>query len=315
MHIPAIQKNISLARRMHYRIGGKAHYFFEPQNARDIIAAIRWAFARNIPFLFVGAGTNMLFSEAGYDGLLMQYTHRSIRRTADGVRVSAGTSMAAVVAYYTRQGFRDLAWAGGLPGTVGGAVFGNAGCFGGETKDGVISIESIFYDHASGVIERRTRSAAECAFAYRDSIFKQNGNEIIVSVLLRATRGDRNVIRKEVAHHIAHRKQSQPLMYPSAGSTFKNISVAMVSEHVKREFATSIKTDPFPVIPVARMLDRLGLKGTRIGGAEISTQHPNFFINRDHATSADIKALIALAKRKARRRYGVLLEEEIRIVP
>lgn len=311
----AIRKNISLARRMHYRIGGKARYFCEPKNARDIGDSIRWAFARQIPFLFLGAGTNMLFSERGYDGLVMQYVHRSIRKEKDGIRIFAGTSMADAVGYYASHGFKDLAWAGGLPGTVGGAVFGNAGCFGGEIKDCIVSVESIFYDRASGAVERHMRTAAECEFAYRNSLFKRNGNEIIVSVLMRATPGNKTAIRAEVERYIAYRKQFQPLEYPSAGSTFKNIPVSSVSDRVRKEFSDVVKVDPFPVIPVAAVLDRLDLKGARIGGAEISEKHPNFFINRNKATFADVVGLIKLAKKKALARYGVTLEEEIRIVP
>ena len=311
----AIRRNISLARRMHYRIGGKARYFCEPQNAQDIIDAVRWAFARHVPFLFLGAGTNMLFSERGYDGLIMQYVNKRIRKEAGGVRISAGTSMRDAVQYHSAQGFNDLAWAGGLPGTVGGAVFGNAGCFGGEMKDCVVSVESIFYDRASGTVGRRVRSAVECAFGYRDSVFKRNGNEIIASVVVRATPGDKQAVRAEVERCIAYRERFQPLEHPSAGSTFKNIPVASVTPQVRKEFASVVKVDPFPVIPVAAVLDRLELKGARIGGAEISEKHPNFFINRNHATFADVIDLIKLAKKKALGRYGIILEEEIRIVP
>lgn len=311
----AIRKNISLARRMYYRIGGKARYFYEPKNARNITDSIRWAFARHVPFLFLGAGTNMLFSERGYDGLIMQYVHRAIRKEKDGIRISAGTSMGDAVNYYASHGLKNLAWAGGLPGTIGGAVFGNAGCFGGETKDGIVSVESIFYDRASRTVERRMRTAAECEFAYRNSLFKRNGNEIIVSVLMRATPGNKTAIRAEVERCIAYRKQFQPLEHPSAGSTFKNIPVSSVSNRVRKEFAGVVKVDPFPVIPVAAVLDRLDLKGVRIGGAEISEKHPNFFINRNKATFADVVGLIKLAKKKALARYGIVLEEEIRIVP
>ncbi|OGM93170.1 UDP-N-acetylenolpyruvoylglucosamine reductase [Candidatus Wolfebacteria bacterium RIFOXYB1_FULL_54_12] len=311
----AIRRNISLARRMHYRIGGKARYFCEPQNAHDIVGAVRWAFARRIPFLFLGAGTNMLFSERGYDGLIMQYVNKHIRKEAGGVRISAGTSMQDAVRYHLAQGLDDLAWAGGLPGTVGGAVFGNAGCFGGEMKDCVVSVESIFYDRAAGMVERRVRSAAECAFGYRDSVFKRNGNEIIASVVVRATPGDKQAVCAEVERCIAYRERFQPLEYPSAGSTFKNIPVASVTPQVRKEFASVVKVDPFPVIPVAAVLDRLDLKGSRIGGAEISEKHPNFFINRNRATFADVIGLIKLAKKKALGRYGIVLEEEIRIVP
>jgi UDP-N-acetylmuramate dehydrogenase len=311
---PRIRRNISLARRMRYRIGGKARYFFQPQHARDIEAAVRWAFSRDVSFLLLGAGTNMLFSEKGYDGLLLQYVNKEIRREPGRIRVAAGTLMADAVAYFASRGLADLAWAGGLPGTVGGAVFGNAGCFGEEIKDAIVEVTSLACDRAAGTVEPRVRNGAECRFAYRDSVFKRVGGEIITSVLVRATPGDAAAIRAAMRSHIAYRRRFHPLEYPSAGSTFKNIPLAAVAEEVGREFAEVVKVDPFPVIPVAAVLDRLALKGTRIGGAEISAKHPNFFINRHKATFSDITDLIALAKSRAWQRYGIVLEEEIRIV-
>lgn len=299
---------------MRYRIGGKARFFFEPQNAREIEAAVKWAFDRNVPFLFLGAGTNMLFSEKRYDGLIMQYVKKEIRRESDGIRISAGTPMSDAVDFFATQGLIDLSWAGGLPGTVGGAVFGNAGCFGEEIKDGIIEVESIAYDRTSGKVAPRVRSAADCMFAYRNSVFKRFGGEIITSVLVRATQGDAAAVRVAVRSHIEYRQRFQPIEYPNAGSTFKNIPLASVTEEIRCEFADVVKVDPIPVIPVAAVLSQLGLKGKRIGGAEISAKHPNFFINRDKATFSDIIDLISLAKRMTLQRYGIVLEEEIRII-
>jgi len=309
-----IERNIVLAARVRYRIGGRARYFCEPQNPGDIEDAVRWAISENVPFFFLGAGTNVLFPETGYDGLVMQYAATEIREEPGGILLSAGTPMAEAVDYCTERGIRDLAWAGGLPGTVGGAVFGNAGCFGGEMKDSVLEVESIAFDRASGNIERRVRSAAACRFGYRESVFKRPDGEIVTAVLIRATPGDPAAVRAEVDSYIEHRRRFHPLDYPSAGSTFKNIPLASVSDEIRRDFAGVVKVDPSPIIPVAAVLDRLGLKGTRIGGAEISAKHPNFFINRGKATFADISRLISLAKTMAWQRYGIVLEEEIRIV-
>ena len=309
-----VQTNICLADRMPYRIGGPARYFLLPRDPSEIEAAVRWAFSRDVPFLFLGAGTNMLFSEEGYDGLVMQYAATGIREEPEGIRLAAGTSMAEAVDFFTSRGLRDLAWAGGLPGTAGGAVFGNAGCFGGEMKDSILEVASIAFDRASGTVERRVRSAADCRFAYRDSVFKSLGCEIVISVLVRATPGDPAAIRDQVKDHREYRRRFHPLDYPSAGSTFKNIPLASVPEEVGCDFAEVVRIDPFPVIPVAAILDRLALKGTRLGGAEISAKHPNFFINRDRASFADINGLISLAKMRAWQRYGIVLEEEIRII-
>lgn len=309
-----IERNIVLAPRVRYRIGGRARYFFAPRHPGDIEEAVLWAISENVPFFFLGAGTNVLFPETGFDGLVMQYTATEIREEPGGIRFSAGTPMAGAVGYCTDRGLRGLAWAGGLPGTVGGAVFGNAGCFGGEIKDSILEVESIAFDRASGKIERRVRSRAACRFGYRESVFKDPGSEIVTAVLIGTTPGDAADLRAEVDRHIEHRRRCHPLDYPSAGSTFKNIPLDSVAEEVARDFAEVVKVDPFPIIPVAAILDRLGLKGRRIGGGEISTVHPNFFINRGKATFADINGLISLAKTMAWQRYGIVLEEEIRIV-
>ncbi len=237
-----IRRNISLARRMHYRIGGKARYFFQPRHARDIGAAVRWAFYRDVPFLFLGAGTNMLFSEKGYDGLIIQDVKKAIRRESGGIRIAAGTLMADAVIFFASRGLSDLAWAGGLPGTVGGAVFGNAGCFGEEIKDAIVEVASLACDRAAGTVDPRVRNAEECLFAYRDSVFKRLGGEIITSVLVRATPGDAAAVRAAVRSHIAYRHRFHPLEYPSAGSIFKNIPLAAVAEEVGREFADVVKS-------------------------------------------------------------------------
>lgn len=309
-----MRHDIPLARCIRYRIGGMARHFCEPRDADDIEEAVRWAMARDLPFCFLGAGSNVLFSEQGYAGLVMQCQAPGIREEPGGVRLSAGTAMADAVDFFSARGWRDLAWAGGLPGTVGGAVFGNAGCFGGQMQDSIVEVESIACDRLANRVERRLRRAADCLFAYRESVFKRNGNEIITAVLCHATPGDPAAVRAEVASHIGYRRRCHPLDFPSAGSTFKNIPLLSVPEGVKSEFAEVVKIDPFPIVPAAAILDRLGLKGTRIGGAEISTKHPNFFINRDKATFADISGLIALAKTAAWHRYGIPLEEEIRII-
>ena len=307
------RKDVSLAPCLHYRIGGKARYLAEVQSEQEIAAALLWACERDLPFLVVGAGTNMLVSERGYDGLIIRMTGKEIVPEARGVRFSAGTPLADAVDFFTANGFGDLSWAGGLPGTVGGAVFGNAGCFGREMRECVVEVDSLACDGASHTVEPRVRSGSECAFAYRGSLFKCRG-EIITSVLIKATPGDAAAARAEAQEHIDYRLRFQPLDFPCAGSTFKNVPLATVSKEVGRVFAGVIKIDPLPVIPAAAILDRLGLKGRRIGGAEISAKHPNFFINRDRASFADITGLIALAKRAAWRCYGIALEEEVQIV-
>lgn len=281
---------------------------------RESMSAIRWALLNNIPFFFMGAGTNILFSDQGFNGVVIKNTYTVIRKRPNGIFLSSGVLMNEAVSYFIRNGLRGLEWAGGLPGTVGGAVFGNAGCFGDEIEKHIIAVESLTIDRKQKTVTRHTCAHRACKFSYRTSIFKQSGDEIITGVVLRAIPGDARQLAVKAQECIDYRKRFQPLEYPSAGSTFKNISLASVSAEVAALFASVVKTDPFPVIPVAAILDNLSLKGFRIGGAEISEKHPNFFINRNKATADDIIALIDLAKQRALSQYGIELDPEIRIL-
>lgn len=309
-----IRNTISLAEHAHYRIGGEARYFVEVSNVRECTVAIRWALRNDIPFFFMGAGTNVLFSDSGFDGLVIKNIYTVIRKWPEGIFLSSGTLMSEAVSYFVQHGLRGLEWAGGLPGTVGGAVFGNAGCFGDEIEKHVVSVESLLIDRNLKTVTRHLRTHRACKFSYRTSLFKQNGSEIITGVVLRVMSGDAQQLARKAQECIDYRKRFQPLEYPSAGSTFKNIPLASVSAEVAALFSHVVKTDPFPVIPVAAVLDKLALKGHRIGGAEISEKHPNFFINRDRATAHDVVALIDFAKQEACDRYGIELDPEIRIV-
>lgn len=310
-----IRRAISLARQTRYRIGGKARYFVEAKTVVDVTAAVNWALENDIPFFFLGAGTNVLFSDRGFDGLVIKNNCGSIRRRPEGIFIHSGVAMSDAVDYFIRNKLRGLEWAGGLPGTVGGAVFGNAGCFGGEMKNAVVAVESLIVDHHKKRVIKYARTHRECGFGYRTSVFKQNGNEIITGVLLRGIPGDAKLLAQKAQSCIDYRKRFQPIEYPSAGSTFKNILLAEVSPKVFALFSDVIKNDPFPIIPVAAVLDRLGLKGARIGGVEISAKHPNFFINTNNGTANEVAQLIAFAQRKAKKKYGVVLEPEIRVIP
>lgn len=309
-----IRNNISLARHAHYRIGGRARYFAEVSNVRESMSVIRWALRDTVPFFFMGAGTNVLFSDQGFKGLVIKNNYSVIRKRPNGIFFSSGVLMSEAVSYFIRNGLQGLEWAGGLPGTVGGAVFGNAGCFGDEIEKHILAVESLVVDRNRKTVTKHTRSHRACKFSYRTSIFKQSGDEIITGVILRATPGSVQPLAAKAQECIDYRTRFQPLEYPSAGSTFKNISLASVSAEVAALFSQVVKTDPFPVIPVAAVLDKLSLKGYRIGGAEISEKHPNFFINRNKATACDIIALIDLARQKARKQYGIELDPEIRIL-
>jgi UDP-N-acetylmuramate dehydrogenase len=201
-----------------------------------------------------------------------------------------------------------LEWAGGLPGTLGGAIRGNAGCFKGEIKDVISAVES--FDTETG--KMITRNNADCGFAYRTSVFKQGGGkEIILSAVLALKPGDALEIAKAIQEKIDYRVRRHPMDSPSIGSIFKNVDLKKVPEEMRARFASVVKQDPFPVIPTAHLISEAGLKGVSFGGAMVSPKHPNFIVNVLEAKASDVKNLIELVKSEVKNKFGIELEEEV----
>jgi UDP-N-acetylmuramate dehydrogenase len=335
------RENVLLANYSHYKIGGPARFFFEPKNENEVVWAVGEAKRLKLAVFVLAGGTNLLICDKGFDGLVIHPKLRAItmRTKTKGkgkekvkksmVEVGAGATMADLLKCTAAKSLSGLEWAGGLPGTVGGAIRGNAGCFGGETKDRVVSVRS--FDKKT--MQFVTRTAAQCAFRYRDSIFKRksfqkNGGEIIVAATFELVLGDRRAITKAIREKIAYRKRTHPLDYPNSGSTFKNVPLRAIHKKgsapyksavrsgvlVFRGSQFSIKTDPLPVLSAAKLISEAGLRGVSAGGAMISPKHPNFIVNVLHAGSRDVKQLIMLAKGEVHRKFGVDLEEEVQMV-
>ncbi|TSC95611.1 MAG: UDP-N-acetylmuramate dehydrogenase [Parcubacteria group bacterium Athens0714_26] len=303
-----ILKNILLKKYTTFKIGCKTRYFIQADNKNKLLEAIQWAKDRGIKFFIIGGGSNVLFSDNGFDGLIIKNSWVEARKGKEAVFASSGAPMDFLVKFYTKNGFSGLEWAGGLPGTLGGAIRGDAGAFGGEIRESIISVES-FNTNSNRVM---MRSYKDCRFDYRDSIFKNN-NDIILSAELKFKIGDKKVIKDIINSHIIYRKTYQPLEYPSAGSFFKNIPVRDVSAKIKNKFIAVIKSDPFPVIPAAAVIDALGLKGLIVGGAQVSEKHPNFIINKNNASCADAIKLMDLIKKSALKKFGIEIQEDVQI--
>ncbi|MEK7462982.1 MAG: UDP-N-acetylmuramate dehydrogenase [Patescibacteria group bacterium] len=305
-----ILKNEDIKNYVNYKIGGKTDCLIIVEDEKEIVDAVGLG-KKSGRFFILGGGTNVLFTDKDFKGTIIKIGLKDIKKQEDGLFVSSGVLMVDLLNFCLEKGLSGLEWAGGLPGTVGGAIRGNAGAFGGEIKDLVLSVKSLAFEGGGPIT--KNRNIKECLFGYRDSIFKHS-DEIILGATLKLKNRDKKKIEKEIEGHILYRKEHQPLEYPSAGSTFKNIPVSSVSKKVYEEFKSVIKKDPFPIIPVAAVLDKLGFKGKQIGGAQISEKHPNFFINKNNASFGDVIGLINLAKEKALEKYGVVLKEEIEIV-
>ncbi|MGB6483436.1 MAG: UDP-N-acetylmuramate dehydrogenase [Candidatus Acidiferrales bacterium] len=306
-----IQEAIPLAEHSNYRIGGPARFFCEAANEEEIRNGVLFAREQRLPLFVLGGGTNLLIDDRGFNGLVLKLSAIQLAIDGQTVTVGAGVSVADLLKFTIEHSLSGLEWAGGLPGTVGGAIRGNAGAFRGEIKDRIVSVESFDVETLTTI----TRENAACKFGYRSSLFKEkNGREIILRATLNLDKGDAQKIAAAIQEKINYRLERHPMEYPNIGSTFKNVDLELVPKIWREAFAKVIKVDPFPVVPTAYLISEAGLRGTQHGGAMVSPKHPNFIVNLGGATAADVKFLIAAVKESVFGKYGIRLEEEIQLV-
>ncbi len=306
--LPGVKKNILLAPHTTFRIGGAAKYFFVARTPSSVIRALKAAKSCRTPFFVLAGGSNVVMADKGFEGLVIyiKILDHTIARTR--VSAGAGVPMAFLVRETAKRKLAGLEWAGGLPGTLGGAVRGNAGAFGGEIKDSVVSVRAI--DEKGRV---RAFSRAQCKFSYRSSIFKEK-KYIVLSVRLGLKKGNAKELSRIAKSHMKYRRERHPLEYPNAGSVFKNCDVKKMPVRWRKQFANIIKTDPFPVIPTAAIIAAAGLKGLRVGNVQVSTKHPNYIVNLGNGRAKDVARLVEKVKQKVKKKFGMQLEEEIQFV-
>lgn len=306
--LPNIQKDVLLAGHTTFNIGGPATYFLEANNKEDLIKALQLCKKLSLPFFVLGGGSNVLISDEGFMGLTVKigsFGGNVALQRENLVEAPAGIEAKDLVYFCVENGLAGLEWAGGLPGTFGGAIRGNAGAFGGEMKDSIFSVEALDTD-----FNLTTFSNQDCQFSYRNSIFKQKGLTII-SATLQLKTGDTSNLRAVADSHIAYRNEKHPLEYPSAGSVFKNVDVKKIPPQFQAEFTSKIKQDPFPIVPAAWFIIGAGLIGKQVGQAQISKKHSNYIINLGGAKAKDVLELINQTKIAVKKKYGIELEVEV----
>ena len=309
-------QNVPLADYTTYKIGGPARFFAEVKNEEDIVVVLneyKNCSSINKKIFILGGGGNTLFADEGYDGLVLKMSMTDIAMSGDNtICVGAGASLQDILSFATECNLTGVEWMAGIPGSFGGAIRGNAGAFGEEMKDCVTSVKSVAIQNCEKIIERQNNGEI---FGYRTSVFKSVAqNEIIISGEIKLVPGNAMDIQTKIQSHLNYRKEKQPLEWPSAGSTFKNVAVSKITQEQLQEWNSVIKTDLFPVVPVAFLISTAGLQGTNIGGAMISKKHSNFFINTGNAKASDVKALIDFTKKTIQEKLGIEIEEEIQIV-
>ena len=289
-----VRRHEPLAAHTTFRVGGPADWWAEPHGREALLAALRVAHAHGVPVTLLGGGTNVIVADAGIRGLVLHPRGGSVDwHGPSRVRADAAISINGLVRWCLTNGAAGVeAWAG-TPGTVGGAIYGNAHWGGESIGDHLVSVEVA--DRTGRVYEV---TAEAMAFAYDTSRLQQSG-EVLVTADLRVTQGMPDTLRATARASLAYRKRTQPLAAPSAGCIFQNPVPG-------RDVLP-------PDIPwsAGALIDRAGLKGRAIGDARVSSVHANFLVNEGHATAAEIRALVALCRAEVRAQFGVTLREEV----
>ena len=310
-----LKQNVSLKDYSNYKIGGNAAYFFEVFSKDDLINGLKNWYEISLDFpvnkkeIFVlGSGTNVLFSDDGFYGLVIKNSINGINIQDNIITVGAGEELSSLLDYCVKNSLSGLEWAGGLPGTVGGAVRGNAGAFRGEIKDNLYEVISLNLKTFKTV----KRNNKDCELSYRNSVFKNKAaDEIIISVSFKLIKGEKQEIKNKTQEKIEYRRAKHPLEYPNIGSIFKNVPIEKFLDTQMKDLSQYIKNDPFPLVPTAKLIFLTGLKGERVGDVMVSTKHTNFIVNMGDGKATEVKRLIGFIKDRVREEFGIELEEEI----
>jgi UDP-N-acetylmuramate dehydrogenase len=325
--LPGIRKNVLLKNYTTFKIGGPAKYFFIAKTKEDLILAIKWAKENKIPFFnsrakrgnqssqrakrggvfILGGGSNLLVSDRGFNGLVIkiQSSKFQVQSSKEDIKFicDAGVPLSKLVSESIKYGVTGLEWAVGIPGTVGGAIYGNAGWP--SNKKNISSIvESVeILKATSRKLQVISYTNKDCQFGYRESVFKKNKNLIILNAILKLKKGNKKDIKKEIVDIIKKRGKKIPVGF-SAGSVFKNPTPEQCLVRGK-----------FRPLLAGALIEKCGLKGKKIGNAKISEKHANFIINLGNAKAKDVKSLINLAKKEVKNKFHIELREEIQYLP
>ena len=292
--LPRVERDAPLGALTTFRVGGPADWLLHAQNAAEVRVALAAARGDGVPVTILGGGSNVLVADTGVRGLVIRMHGGDARPAADGiVRADGGLTINGLVRWTINRGVAGLeAWAG-TPGTVGGAVYGNAHFRGRLISELVDAVDLVTRDG-----EERRVGVADMEFGYDRSRLQRTG-EIVLSADFKTGLGEPAALRQTARESLAYRKRTQPLEAASAGCIFQN-----------PDAATDRVPDGIPPSAGA-LVDRAGLKGVRVGGARVSPTHGNFIVNEGSATAAEIRQLIERCRHEVRERFGVALRDEI----
>lgn len=295
-----------LSKYTRFGIGGPADLYADTEDAGAFTAALKASKASGLPVVVIGNGTNLIVSDAGFRGIVLRY--RAARLTADGNRITAaaGAVLQDLVDFAIALGLKGLETLSGIPGSVGAAIYGNAGAYGHAIAERVTGVT--FYDGR----EVRTFDNAACEFHYRESIFKRCKEWIVFSTELALDPDDAAALRNTADAILKVRNEKFPVTMKCAGSIFKNLLLSELPPRVAGDVpATAVREGK---VPAAWFLEQVGAKGMHRGEIHVAAYHANLLYNAGAGTAADLRALILELKRRVLERFGIEIEEEVQYV-
>ena len=280
-----VDKNVNLSKHTTYRVGGVAKAFVYPKNVSSLITLLKILNMNNVKYKILGNGSNLLFSDDDFDGIIIKLDEfNDVSFLSNNrIRVGAGFSLMKLSLMAAKKGLAGLEFAAGIPGTIGGAIFMNAGAYKSDMGYVVQQVKVLTPDFRVITLENR-----EMDFHYRTSYLQKNPKYICLEVVLKLAKGEREAIEEVIKERRKRRMESQPLEYPSAGSVFRNPEGYYAGQ----------------------LIEELGYKGHRNGGAMVSSKHANFIINYDHATGREIRDLILEVHDKVLEKHGIDMKIE-----
>lgn len=280
-----VDKNVNLSKHTTYRVGGVAKAFVYPKNVSSLITLLKILNMNNVKYKVLGNGSNLLFSDDDFDGIIIKLDEfNDVSFLSNNrIRVGAGFSLMKLSLMAAKKGLAGLEFAAGIPGTIGGAIFMNAGAYKSDMGYVVQQVKVLTPDFRVITLENR-----EMDFHYRTSYLQKNPKYICLEVVLKLVKGEREAIEEVIKERRNRRMESQPLEYPSAGSVFRNPEGYYAGQ----------------------LIEELGYKGHRNGGAMVSSKHANFIINYDHATGREIRDLILEVHDKVLEKHGIDMKIE-----
>lgn len=301
-----IAENVPLSRYTRFGIGGPARVFAETADERSFVQAIRTVEASGSAYVVIGGGTNLVVSDAGYDGVVLRFTGQRIQSSGNVVTAEAGATLQDLVDFTVERGLAGIHTMTGVPGSVGAAVYGNAGAYGRSVAQSLASVR--FFDG----VDVRTFNNAACQFEYRGSTFKRHKRWIILSADFALEPADAAELQRKSDEILGIRNRKYPPEMKCAGSIFKNLLFAQLPESVRVQVPERVIIEG--KVPAAYFLEQVGAKGMTNGDIHVADYHANLIYNAGHGTAEQVAGTIRELKDRIRERFGFDIEEEVQYV-